>query len=182
MTSAVILPVALRALYNPAMAAEIVSIIDSSDTVIDALPRDEMRRRGLMYRVNYILVFNLAGEILVQRRTDSKDLYPGLLDLAAGGVVCAGESYELSAARELKEELGISAPLTTRFDLWFEDTTQTPAKRNWGRVFSCVCDGPFSLQASEVVSVEFMPVDDALGIDTARVTPDSRQALVAYLL
>lgn len=141
-----------------------------------------MRRRGLMYRVNYILLFNAAGEILVQRRTDGKDQYPGLLDLAAGGVVRAGESYELSAARELAEELGVSVPLTTRFDLWFEDATRAPAKRNWGRVFSCTHDGPFSLQPSEVVSVEFMPVEAALEIDIARVTPDSRQVLMAYLL
>lgn len=164
------------------MATEIVSIIDCSDSVIGKLPRAQMRRRGLMYRVNYILVFNAAGEILVQRRTDSKDMYPGLLDLAAGGVVRAGESYELSAARELKEELGVSAPLTVHFDLWFEDAARDPVKRNWGRVFSCVHDGPFALQSCEVVSAEFMSVDDALDIDIARVTPDSRQALVAYLL
>ena len=164
------------------MPPEIVSIINPSDSVIGAVPRAEMRRRGLVYRVNYILVFNAAGEILAQRRTDTKDLYPGLLDLAAGGVVRAGESYELSAARELEEELGVSPPLTAHFNLWFEDATRAPVKRSWGRVFSCVHDGPFSLQAEEVVSVEFMPVDAALGIDIARVTPDSRQALVAYLL
>ena len=164
------------------MTAEIVSIIDSSDAVIGALPRAQMRRRGAIYRVNYILVFNAAGEILVQRRTDGKDQYPGLLDLAAGGVVRTGESYELSAARELEEELGVSPPLTTCFDLWFEDATGAPAKRNWGRVFSCTHEGPFSLQASEVVSVEFMSVDAALEIDSAQVTPDTRQVLVAHLL
>ncbi len=164
------------------MSTEIVSIVDCSDRVIDAVPRPEMRRRGLIYRVNYILVFNPAGEILVQRRTDSKDQYPGLLDLAAGGVVRAGESYEISAARELAEELGVSAPLTRHFDLWFEDATNTPVKRSWGRVFSCEHAGPFKLQASEVVSVEFMSVDDALGIDESQVTPDSRQVLVAYWL
>ncbi len=162
------------------MATEIVTIIDCSDSVTGELPRTEMRRRGLIYRVNYILVFNAAGEILVQRRTDSKDQYPGMLDLAAGGVVCAGESYECSAVRELEEELGLSVPLTTHFDLWFEDATCDPVKRSWGRVFSCVHEGPFVLQASEVVSVEFMAVKDALAAE--QVTPDSHQTLVAYLL
>ena len=164
------------------MAAEIVSIVDCTDSVTGALPRPQMRRRGLIYRVNYILVFNPAGEILVQRRTDDKDQYPGLLDFAAGGVVLEGEGYESSAARELAEELGVSAPLTPHFHLWFEDTAVTPAKRSWGRVFSCVHDGPFSLQPTEVVSAEFMPVDAALAIDPGKVAPDSRQALVAYLL
>ena len=164
------------------MATEIVSIIDSSDCVTGAAPRTEMRRRGLIYRVNYILLFNRAGEILVQRRTAGKDIYPGLLDFAAGGVVLAGEDYEASAARELKEELGITPPLTPHFNLWFEDTTHPPPKRNWGRVFSCVHEGPFTLQASEVASVEFIPVEHALEMDATEITPDSRQALVAYLM
>ncbi len=149
---------------------------------MDALPRAEMRRRGLIYRVNYILVFNTAGEILVQQRTLSKDMYPSLLDFAAGGVVRAGEEYECSAARELHEELGVSAPLTAHFNLWFEDSTEALVKRSWGRVFSCVHEQPFQLQASEVVSVEFMPIAAALAIDAARVSPDSRAALVAYWL
>ena len=167
------------------MPEEIVSIVDCADSVTGALPRAQVRRRGVIYRVTYILVFNAAGEILVQRRTQSKDLYPGLLDLAAGGVVCEGEAYAQCAARELGEELGVAAPLTDHFALWFEDAAPTPPgppKRSWGRVFSCVHEGPFTLQASEVASAEFMAVDAALGLAVARVTPDSRQALVAYLL
>ena len=161
---------------------EIVTIVDSHDKVTDALPRAQMRRRALIHRVNYILVFNPAGEILTQRRTMQKDLYPGLTDLAAGGVVLAGESYRDSAARELREELGVSPQITEHFALWFEDAAQTPPNRSWGRVFSCIHDGPFQLQESEVASVEFMPVQTALNLDAATVTPDSRQALLAYVL
>jgi 8-oxo-dGTP pyrophosphatase MutT (NUDIX family) len=163
------------------MSAEIVSIVDSTNSVIGAMPRNEMRGQSVIYQVTYILVFNTGGDLLVQRRTDIKDVYPGLLDFAAGGVVLAEESYEESAARELEEELGISVPLTRHFDIWFEDTTCSPANRNWGRVFSCVHDGPFSLQPSEVVSVEILPADKALAIDPGQVTPDSRQVLIAWL-
>lgn len=172
----------MRAVIIRIMTTETVSIVDSSDRVTGAAPRPQMRERGLIYRVNYILLFNRAGDILVQRRTAGKDLYPGLLDLAAGGVLLAGEDYATSAARELQEELGVSPPLTAHFNLWFEDATHPPAKRTWGRVFSCTHEGPFTLQPSEVASVEFMPVQSALALDEAKVTPDSRQALVAYLL
>lgn len=161
---------------------EIVTIIDSRDKVIDAVPRARMRRRGLIHRVNYILVFNAAGEILAQRRTMQKDLYPGMLDLAAGGVVLDGEGYADSAARELREELGVSPPLAAHFDMWFEDAARTPPNRSWGRVFSCVHDGAFALQAAEVAAVEFMPVEAALALPAAEVTPDSRQALLAHFL
>lgn len=165
------------------MGDEIISIVDAADGVVGAAPRAELRRQhGLIYRVNYILLFNRDGRILAQRRAAAKDLYPGRLDLAAGGVVCAGENYAASAARELAEELGVSPPLTSHFDMWFEDASQTPARRNWGRVFSAVHDGPFALQESEVAGAEFMTVDAALDLPAARVTPDTRQALLAYLM
>jgi len=165
------------------MGEEIISIVDAADGVVGDAPRAQLRRQpGLIYRVNYILLFNRAGQILAQRRAAAKDLYPGRLDLAAGGVVCAGESYEVSAARELAEELGVSPPLRACFDMWFEDATQTPARRNWGRVFRAVHDGPFVLQESEVAAAEFMTVDDALALPAAHTTPDTRQALMAYFM
>jgi len=168
------------------MDEEIISIVDAADRVLGAAPRARLRRHqsppGLIYRVNYILLFNRDGRILVQRRAALKDLYPGRLDLAAGGVVCDGEGYEESAARELAEELGVSPPLTAHFDLWFEDAAQQPARRNWGRVFSAVHDGPFALQEAEVAAAEFITVDAALALPAAQVTPDTRQALLAYLM
>jgi len=172
--------------YNPAMGEEIISIVNAADQVVGTVARAELRRPrqppGLIYRVNYILLFNRVGWILAQRRAADKDLYPGRIDLAAGGVLCAGEDYAPSAARELAEELGVSPPLIAHFDLWFEDALQTPARRNWGRVFSAIHDGPFELQQSEVASAEFMPVEAALALPAAQVTPDTRQALVGYLM
>ena len=80
-------------------ADEIVSIVDREDNVIDEVPRHVMRSQSLRHRVTYIFVFDSSGRLYVQKRTSTKDLYPGYFDLAAGGVVCAGESYEASAAR-----------------------------------------------------------------------------------
>jgi 8-oxo-dGTP pyrophosphatase MutT (NUDIX family) len=144
-------------MYAPAQ--EIVQIVDRDNRVTDALPRHLMRSRGLIHRASYILVFNDQQEVFVQKRTTTKDIYPGYWDVAAGGVVLAAESYEHSAARELAEELGISGiPLTPLFDHYFEDATN----RVWGRVFRCVHEGPFSLQPEEVEYGLFMPVPQIL--------------------
>jgi 8-oxo-dGTP pyrophosphatase MutT (NUDIX family) len=162
-------------------AEEIIYHVDARDKVIDSVSRGEMRADGLCHRVTYLLVFNNAGEILVQTRTDTKDWYPGSLDFAAGGVVLAGESYEVSGRRELEEELGITEPLEPQFDIYFEDNTTTPSTRSWGRVFTCTSEGPFELQVEEVAAAEFMSIDAVLGIDRSQVTPDTRQVLLAYI-
>ena len=163
-------------------ASEKVAIVNGRDTVVGAATRAEMRATGMTYRVTYVLVFSSDGRLLVQRRTESKDWCPGALDLAAGGVVLAGESYEHSARRELQEELGVNANLHREFDAWFEDLRSSPPNRNWGRAFTCTHDGPFTLQPEEVAFAEFMPVEQALALDPAQVTPDTRQVLLSWLL
>ena len=47
-----------------------------------------------------------------------RDVFPGYYDIAAGGVVLAGETYEAGARRELAEEVGIrDVPLAHQFRL-----------------------------------------------------------------
>ena len=165
-----------------AAPSEQVAIVDVADRVIDSASRFDMRAQRRMHRANYILVFNRKGELLAQRRSANKDVHPGRLDFAAGGVVQFGEEYHASAVRELQEELGIAPPLVECFDIWFEDETDAPPNRHWGRVFSCVHDGPFTLQAAEIVDANFMRIDDALAHPLPDVTPDSRLALLAHCL
>ena len=111
---------------------EIVTIVDEKNRVVGAAPRSRMRADGLPHRATYILVFNDEGELFVQKRTTGKDIYPGYYDVATGGVVLAGESYEDAAERELVEELGITGVrLRGHFDFFHEDA----GNRVWGRVF-----------------------------------------------
>jgi len=101
---------------------ELVQIVDSNNTEIGLTTRQEMRAKRLPHRATYILVFNSNGEIFIQKRTKNKDIYPGYYDIASGGVVLGGESYEMSASRELHEELGIKdTPLVPHFDIYHED-------------------------------------------------------------
>ena len=157
---------------------EIVPIVDREDNVVDQVPRSVMRSQGLRHRVTYVFVFGSTGKIFVQKRTATKDLYPGYFDLAAGGVVCVGESYEESALREAEEELGIrDQPLKSHFKFYFEQANN----RCWGRVFSCIHDGPFEFQVEEVESGEFVDVDRILNGDIAPITPDTLAVLERYL-
>lgn len=151
-----------------ASAEEVVAIVNRQNRVVGEAQRGEMRRRNLIHRATYILVCNHQGQLFVQKRTMAKDLYPGYYDVATGGVVLSGETYEESARRELQEELGVTAELTPLFDAYFAQADN----KVWGRVFRCLHDGPFRLQESEVESGAFMTQAEILAADHATFTPD----------
>ena len=149
---------------------EIVLVVDDENQPVAELPRHRVRSENLPHRVTYIFVVDRRKRVLVQLRTAIKDIYPSHYDLAAGGVVAAGESYEECAEREAAEELGIrDTPLAAKFDIYYEDARN----RCFGRVFTCVHEGPFTLQAEEVESVAFHTVEDIAAGAVAPVTPDS---------
>jgi isopentenyldiphosphate isomerase len=148
---------------------EIVQIVDEHDREIAAVSRKLMREQRLIHRACYILVFNAAGELFIQKRTQNKDMYPGYWDVAAGGVVLAGESYEKSAERELAEELGVRGKLEFLFDQYYEDERN----RVWGRIFRCVHEGPFVLQTEEVEFGQFLSPAAVLELSSREhFTPD----------
>ena len=160
-------------------ADEIVAIVDEHNRMVDAAPRREMRTKNLPHRSTYILVFNTQGELYAQKRTMTKDVFPGYYDPAAGGVVLAGESYEQGAVRELAEEMGIhDVPLIWLFDFYFADERT----RVWGGAFSCIYDGEVILQAEEVEDVALMTIAEILRrAETEPFTPDGLYVLRRYL-
>lgn len=164
--------------YNP--AEELVIIVDRDNNVTGSATRRQMRAERLPHRCSYVLVFNSRGELYVQKRTVTKDIYPDYWDPAAGGVMQVGESYEESAAREVGEELGVQdVELRPLFDMWFEDERSAV----WGRAFTCVYDGSLALQVEEVQFVECMTPAEVLrraaGGET--FTPDGLEVVSRYL-
>lgn len=142
-----------EAAHRAASDREQVAWVDEDDNLLGALPRAELRERGLIGRCTFILLFNGAGQLCIHKRTLSKALYPGYWDVAAGGMVAAGEAYAASAARELEEELGVGGVELRAHDRFFFDL---PGNRLWCAVFSAVWDGPLRLQPEEVSEARFV--------------------------
>ncbi|MFD3240556.1 NUDIX hydrolase YfcD [Rahnella perminowiae] len=157
---------------------EWVDIVNEDNEVIAQASRQQMRAQVLRHRASYIVVHDGMGNILVQRRTETKDFYPGWLDATAGGVVQSGENILDSARREAEEELGIAGvPFAEHGQFYFEEENKC---RVWGALFSCVSHGPFALQEEEIDAVRWMTPEEI----TARCdefTPDSLKALSLWM-
>lgn len=69
--------------------------------------REECHEKGLWHRAVYGFIFNKNGDVLLQKRSKNKKLWPDLWDVTAGGHVLTGEFGAQALIREIKEELGI---------------------------------------------------------------------------
>jgi len=86
-------------------------VVDKNDRILRDASRSEVHGNNLRHRAVHILIFNPAGEVYLQQRSRWKDRHPLKWDSSAAGHVTVAESYDETAQRELKEELGISVSL-----------------------------------------------------------------------
>lgn len=136
--------------------SEYFYVVDENDKVLGKATREECHKRGLIHRSVYIFVINRRGEIFIQRRSMSKDLYPGYYTGSATGHVDYGEDYDEAARRELREELGIEAPLirVCKFKCFYN------IEREISMLYICRYNGPIRLNRDEVIEGRFMSVEE----------------------
>jgi len=150
---------------------EYVDVISKEDAVLRRVTRKEMRAKGLRHRGTAILVFNSNRELFVHKRTSTKDVFPGYYDIVVGGVVESGETYETSAKRELAEEVGIAGvDLEFLFKVQYESATH----KTFTATYSCVYDGPITLQEEEIEEGFFLDLEQAKKfVVQQKICPDS---------
>ena len=161
-----------------AAAGQLVEHVDGNGDVIEVVTRAEMRAKALRHRSVYIAVLD-GDRLLVHKRADWKDVFPGAWDLAFGGVCDVGEGWFESAQRELLEEAGIEATLTDHGPVSFE----APGVALVGRFYSCQSSGPFTFNDGEVTDTQWISLDglDQFVVDN-EVPPDSALIVTADAL
>lgn len=72
--------------------------------------RGQAHREGILHHTSHVWVVRYhqgSVQILLQKRSENKDSFPGCYDISSAGHIPAGAGYEESAIRELGEELGL---------------------------------------------------------------------------
>lgn len=69
--------------------------------------RENCHKSGLWHKAVVVFIINSKGQVLLQKRSANKKLWPNMWDITAGGHVLAGEFGFQAIIRETKEELGI---------------------------------------------------------------------------
>lgn len=140
---------------------EYLDVVDDDDvpTGVVKLKR-AIHRDGDWHRGAHMWLYNDQGEVLFQRRSPIKDTYPNLWDIT-GGHVGVGESYDTTAIRELREELGITVSLAELERLYlYRDAL---INREFQQLYLLRFNRPasvFRLQVEEVSEARFFPISE----------------------
>jgi isopentenyldiphosphate isomerase len=136
--------------------SEPVDLVDEINRIVGRTSRREVRTKNLLHRGVGILCRDGSGRLHVHRRTNTKDVFPGMYDMFVGGVVSSGESYLSAARREIAEELGIVGPEP---EFLFAHLYLGDRNRSWIYVYQVRWDGPVRLQPEEIVWGDWVDED-----------------------
>ena len=91
---------------------ELFDVIDSKGNPAGQIvSREKAHAEGIPHRTAHIWIIRKKEgkvQILLQKRSQNKDSFPGKFDTSSAGHIQAGDEPLESALRELKEELGIT--------------------------------------------------------------------------
>lgn len=90
------------------MADTLLDVINENDEVIGQALRSEIHTKGLLHRAIHVWFITPEKQIILQKRSMSKDTDPGLLTMAVGGHVESGASCDETALIEVVEETGFA--------------------------------------------------------------------------
>ena len=92
---------------------ELLDIVDDDGQPTGFVVDREMAHRcGIQHRTSHVWLLRKTEDcvqVLLQKRSEQKDSYPGCYDISSAGHIPAGAEYITSALRELEEELGYTA-------------------------------------------------------------------------
>ncbi|MBR1853422.1 MAG: NUDIX domain-containing protein [Lachnospiraceae bacterium] len=139
----------------------------------ETVSRDEAHEKGIRHRTAHIWVVRKEGgkvQMLLQKRAQDKDSFPGCYDTSSAGHIQAGDEPMESARRELREELGIAAEekdldFAGCFGIEYEKVFHGKPFHDNEVAFVYVYSKPvelseLTLQEEEVESVAWFDVDD----------------------
>jgi len=69
--------------------------------------KSEIHRKGIIHSTIHLWIFCNKNKILIQKRSKSKEINPGIWDVSVAGHIKYGENFINAVIRESKEETGI---------------------------------------------------------------------------
>jgi isopentenyl-diphosphate delta-isomerase len=132
--------------------ADALILVDDTDRAVGRMSKARCHEgRGVLHRAFSLLIFNGAGELLLQQRSPAKRLWPLYWSNSCCSHPRSGESMESATRRRLREELGIGCSLRFLFKFQYQaQFDATGSEHELCSVFVGSCSDPVSINRDEI--------------------------------
>ena len=100
---------------------EHVILVDANDRAVGTMEKMEAHRKGILHRAFSVLLFNDAGQVLLQKRSKNKYHSSGLWTNTCCSHPLPGERMEDATRRRLREEMGIDLQPTFSYSFLYKE-------------------------------------------------------------
>lgn len=152
-------------------------LVNDADEALGTMPKLACHlNNGTLHRAFSVFIFNQAGEVLLQQRSEQKLLWPMYWSNACCSHPRDGEEAEEAAHRRLKQELGFSTPLTFLYKFQYHAPyLDVGAEHELCWVWIGFAEaGEVTVNENEIANWRFVPraeLDQALEQDPESYTP-----------
>jgi isopentenyl-diphosphate Delta-isomerase len=142
-------------------ASEELILVDELDREIGNKSKSDCHAgSGILHRAFSIFVFNRDDELLLQKRSGSKPLWPNYWSNTCCSHPRLGESMEDAVSRRLVQELGFECPLHFLYKFKYQAQYGTVgAEHEYCWVYYGRYDGRVDVNVSEIADWRFIGVD-----------------------
>ena len=158
---------------------EMLDLVDDQNRVIGSISRKEAHEHPeRAHRAVHVVIRNVRGEVLLQKRSLAKRIQPGKWDTSVGGHVPQGESYEQGAFREMTEELGIVLEGASHLALSHAYIWRSAVETEHVQTYVLRHEGPFAFNKEEIDEVRFWSgAELKVAAGTGVLTPNLEEEL-----
>jgi 16S rRNA (adenine1518-N6/adenine1519-N6)-dimethyltransferase len=156
---------------------EYFDVVDIYDEVLRKAPRSEVHREKSLHRAVHVFLFRPGGQMLIHRRTQTKEEFPGVWTSSCSGHVSAGETYDETAPRELWEELKVAAKSLQRLQKFSACESTSWEFTTLYRITTTVDPEP---DEAEIAEIRWMALPDIYAWMTAEPDQFSPAFLILF--
>lgn len=140
---------------------EYVVLVDTHDNPLGIMEKLEAHKKGVLHRAFSIFIFNSEGEMLLQKRANSKYHSAGLWTNTCCSHPRPDENCIDAANRRLKEEMGINSSLKKIVDFTYKaKLNNNLTEHEYDHVFIGSSDSTPILNSEEAEAFQYVSITE----------------------